>query len=839
MKYFLDDFISTLTPQGAKQAAFMLSDAKIEKEQFKALEAKLAKNMSLGKIQLPQMYTTEIVSGAQISEIFMQMGISVSEIFNRSNNISLLLDNYIGVLGTDIKALENELNVLEKSIDNYAFLIADNGAYDYAYLESFSDERGRDVELETIPDRAGQEFDPSDNATVDMATGTLVSTADYSQDWPISTVNISATNVATLLSETELETLNNLIKPSLDNGWKVSVKSPSLLKGRLQGFQDPEATTTGAQFILEFVLASPAPADTIKIVPFSDWGLTLTEVRTYKDADDSVYDRVWSDNVSITQPYNVHFARSVVSRFRLYLKQPFYRRGIDRPAAAEDRNKKIFDELAGKNIALPENPSTNKNTPMSGSRSSAGWWDQRMIMYLDNKVRTKREDTPFTASIPRSDFRKNWGAFSYRSNSLERKTFVDNKKIWSDQDWTARLVADVVRNIADSEAVWGHAFNSPRQVKPAWANSSNNLRPDRDHTIAHTSASDEPQLTQGKGEGDVSLPYTYKLGMRSVSIGLASPQDRSVYLSRRLDAPGSVGAVRLKSDFVDLDLLDTDKDSPRITSVEFSVSNLSKPIREIDWTPIVPIGTATIVGERLFPDVTGMCKLRFTAKIDADIKIYINGYHQKDYDIKSIARRLGDSNGLAYDAINIPLNQFTSTDVLTVDYTPSHDFTTIEFPPADPTAAPPLVSAYDEGGAGEGFVDSGNQLVITTQQNPYIDYRQVATATYNPIGGLSGYSPITVRFTDGTVAINLTNYKDGSQSVLDPDAENYQYIQSGKTLMFNRVVTKPFRVFYQFQPSDIRVRVVLRCNHSEFVTPRVDFFQLKAKTVKADAKRKL
>lgn len=839
MKYFLDDFISTLTPQGAKQAAFMLSDAKIEKEQFKAIEAKLAKNLALGTIQLPNMNPTEVVSGPQMAEIFNQMGMSVSEIFNRSNNISLLLDNYIGVLGTDIKALENELNVLEKSIDNYAFLIADNGSYDFAHLESFSDERGRDEELDVIPDRAGQKFSPKDQATIDMATGTLVSSSAQSQSWPIAAVDIAATNVATLMTETELETLKNIIKPSLDSGWKVSIKSPSLLKGKLQNFQDDDPAVTGVQFILEFVLASPAPSDTIKLMPFSDWGLTLTEVRTYPGEDESVFDRVWSGSASINQPYTVHFARSVVSRFRLYIKQPFYRREIDRPVAAEDRNKKIFDELAGKNIAMPENPSTNKEIPLSGSRSSSGWWDQRMIMYLDDRIRSRKADSPFTVSAPRNDFKKNWGAFSYRSSSLERKTFEENKKIWSDQDWTARLVADVVKNIANSESVWGHTFNAQHQVKPAWTNTYAAMRPDRDHLVAPTSPSEDPHTPQGRGEGQVSIPYNYKIGLRTVAVGLSSPQDRSVFVSKRLDAPGSVGAVRIKSAFSDVDLIDTDKDSTRITSVEYSIANLSKPTIEANWTPILPIGTAEILGERLFPDVTGLCKLRFTAKIDADIKIYINGYHQKDYDIKSIARRLGDSNGLAYDAINIPLNQFTSIDVLTVDYTPSHDFTTIEIPPADPTAAPPLVSAYDETGAGEGFIDSSNQLVISMGHNPYIDYRQVATATYNEEGGLSGYSPIVVRFTDGTVAINLTNYKDGSQSILDPDAEIYQYIQSGKTLMFNRVVTKPFRVFYQFQPSDVRVRVVLRCNHSEFVTPRVDFFQLKAKTIKADAKRKL
>lgn len=839
MKYFLDDYIATLSPSGAKKAAYLLANAKIEKEQFKAIEAKLADGLNLGKIQLAQYRTAEIVSGSAMTEMFREMDLSITDVFNRANDISLLLDNYKDVLSTDIKALEDELMVLEKAIDNYAFLIADNGAFDYAFLESFSDERGRETEFEKIPDRAGLEFTQSDWATIDTATGTLISTSDYAQTWPISTTKIVKTNVSTLLSDTDIATLDNIIKPSLDTGWKVSLKSPTLIQGRLQEFEDSEANTTGPQFVLEFTLASPSPADTIKIVPFAEWGLTLTEVRTFKDEDDSVYQRVWSDNVDVVQPYSVHFPRSVVSRFRLYFKQPTYRRGLERPVAVEDRNKKIFDEMIKKNITPAEIAPINKDTPSVGSRSPNGAYDQRVIMYLDDKIKRKKTDTPFSTSRPRTDYRKNWGAFSYRSMHLERRSFQDDRKIWANQDWATQLVGDVVRSIANSEAIWGNVLNSQHQVKPAWAPSATSVRPDQDHTVPRTSASQDPHAVQGLGEGEVSLPYSYKLGMRSVLIGLATPNERSVFVSRRLDAPGSVGSVRIKSAYINQNLLDTDKDSARVTSIEYSVSNLSKPIREADWTAILPIDATIVEGERLFPDSFGLCRLRFTAKTDAPIKIYINGYFQADYDITQMARRSNNGQGLAYESISIPLDHFTSTDILTVDYTPSRDYSTIEFPPADPTAAPPLVSIYDSDGAGEGYVDSGNQLVIYTSQNPYIDYRQVATSTYSTTLGLSSYSPIVVKFTDGTIATNLTNYKDGVQTLLDPSNEKYQYIQSGNTLMFNKVVTTPFRVFYQFQPSDIRVRVVLRCNHTEFVTPRVDFYQLKAKTIKADAKRKL
>lgn len=841
MKYFLDDFIGTLGPDGGRRAAFVLADAKIEKEQFKSIVGKLEKNMSIGKLELSPVVSFQDVSGSDLESKFRELNLTVSEIFQRSNYVSLLLDNYVGVLGSDIKALEDELAVLEKNVNNYAFLIADNGAFDYAYLEGFSDERGRELELEEIPDRAGRNFNVADWANVDTQTGelTMSNFGAGSHRWPIQDVRMVRNNVSALLTSRDHATLKNMIQPRSDNGWKVSIKSPSLISGQVEGFKEEETTPSGPQFVFEFTLASPAPCDTITILPFSDWDFIISEVRTYEGDDDSKYKSILDDPIAINGAFNINFPTNVISRFRIYARQPTYRRVSSRPVAAEDGNKKMFDELLEKNVLPDSGQKPNTLTPLSGSKSSYGWWDQRMLMFLEDKNKLRKNNSPFAVGIPRADFRKNWGSFSYRSNRLQRNAYEENYKAWASEDWTTRLVEDVVKDIANSENLWSSVFNSPKQVKPANGATSDNLRTDRDSTLPFSSSSTNPKTVQPLGEGHSSMPYVYKMGIRHVEVGQSSTRDRAVFVSRRMDAPGDIGTVRIKSDYVNRKVTDTDRDTDRITSIEFSVTPVAKPISEIDWIPILPIDTPEVIGERLFPDVSGKAFLRFTAKIDAPIRVYINGYHKKDYDIKDIARRKDSRSGLAYDALTLPVSDYTSSDILTVDYTPSHDFATIDFPPLDPTASPPLVSSYDENGAGEGFLSSGNQLIVTTRQNPYIDYKQVATSTYDTSHGLSGYSPLTVRFEDGTIAYNLTNYKGGTQSALDPGSDDIQYLQSGKSLMFNKVVAQPFRVYYQFQPSDVRVRVVLRCNYTSFATPRVDYFQLKAKTKKADAKRKL
>ena len=86
-------------------------------------------------------------------------------------------------------------------------------------------------------------------------------------------------------------------------------------------------------------------------------------------------------------------------------------------------------------------------------------------------------------------------------------------------------------------------------------------------------------------------------------------------------------------------------------------------------------------------------------------------------------------------------------------------------------------------------------------------------------------------------AINLTNYTNSVQANLDSDSSSYQYIQSGNYIKFNKAVAKNFRVYYNYFPSNFRVRVILRSNTAENVSPKVDFFQVKTKTRKPDAQR--
>ena len=862
MRLFLDDFIRAQTPTGRARAATLLASAKVNKAQLQEIANKLINEVQTGAITLPIPLPYDDLRGELIRGVLADIEINHDEIFAGSNNVSAVLDSLFGILSADIKSLEEELSAVEKSVDNYAFLLSDHGAYDYAYLESFNDERGMDLSLSVLPDRGSRDFSLKDLAYVDTASGTLVISGNDIRRWPISNVSIVGTNVSTLIPESSYANLDNIVQANSATGWSASVTAPSVLTSNIEGWKESGVAIknddvldgtdlAGLKFVLEFTLPGPQSCDTLTIDPMSDWDFIVSEILLYPSSnDDNVYYSPLSGPMTIDRSKIISFPTQTVSKFRLYVRQATYKRQFDRSLDTEARNKKVFDELVFKNV-IPPSPTkkkqNNDNLPEVGPFSSYGWWDQRMLLWLKDRQDPEKQGSPYAVSIPKADYRKNWGAFSQRSNRLERRTFEAARSGWDNNDWVTRIVQDVILSIAGSENIWSSVLNTTKQVKPSWDATSNNLRQDRLNRGVSTEVSSDPGKVKNMGQdfAPVKLPYKYKLGIKNVSIGTVYPSDRAVFISKRLEAPGEIGEVRLKTSDNNVSVADTNRDTPQVTSVEYSVSNLSNPTKENNWIPILPVDSSDVVGEKLIPDVTGKCILRFPAKIDAPMQVYINGKKliadgtESNTSIRlkmSDVVILNETNQNIY-AVKIPLSMIASRDILTIDYVPSRDFTTISFTDANTDGKPPLASAYDDDGAGEGFDDSGGQLVIDLAHNPFVDPESVASATYNATTGLDGYSPIVLKFDDGTIAYNLTNYKGGTQTALDSDSDDYQFIHTGNTLMFNKLVSKAFRVFYQFQPSDVRVRVVLRSNYTSYVSPSVDFFQLKAKTKKADVGR--
>ncbi len=328
---------------------------------------------------------------------------------------------------------------------------------------------------------------------------------------------------------------------------------------------------------------------------------------------------------------------------------------------------------------------------------------------------------------------------------------------------------------------------------------------------------------------DTSYKYRYVLGLKYVKAKLTNYSQRAVYISKPIGVSGDISEVKLKESSINYY---SQKESNSLTSVEYSVTNRPDIFNESSWTPILPIGELIVRGERLFPDSNGIALFRFNT-LGESVSLYKNGIKYDESDISSFY--LTRENVNTVYGLKIPFSKYTSKDILTCDYATAGNDSVISFDNFTEGVSTYL-SYSEEDLPGQSFYGTG-RLEYELNYTPYIDYAQVSSSSYIQGYGLSPYSPISIVFEDGTSAINLTNYKNKDQVVLDKNSSSYSFLQSNNIIIFNKPINLNFRVFYNYIPSIFRVRVVLRSNYLETVSPKVDFYQVKTKTKKPDSQR--
>lgn len=843
MRNYVDDYVKTLRTNQRQRAANILESAKIDKIQMTSIINKLSDFSELSNIVLNPEEPGSLMAAGRVQISFRDAFLAIGEMYLESNILSLGLDSYTNVLTSDVAQLENELIALEKAIANYAFLLADGKSFDYAYFEGFSDYRGIDYVDWEIPDRAGLNFTKDQLAFVQPSEGILAIPDKIVRAYSLSARVIDSNCSSYVTSDTGV---NNAVNAKSGTGWRMSVSSPSPITYVLRSFQDfyqntknfwqerweknqwfyeennisptlNQATPVGASVVTEFSLEQPSPCDTINIKPFADTGFELTQVVIYKDQADVNGVPVLIEPKKIDSPVNIYFPLQPVARFKLFLRQGEYNRNASVPASTEDSYRKLLDSVITDEII--------RKTTSGNNNFSWYLWDIQRMTFLLYRI-------------------NNSGSFYYFNPYQSGRPAM-----WAERNeaYILRQVMDTLKTQGLNVDTWDKNSNTVYQIKELFRNYLNNsgiILFDRvpGNTTVITPGDPQPVITGYNTQSaeslyhtprDQTLDYEYNFGIQSISVGGSVQNYKGVFVSKKVPASGDIGELRLKAKDNHFNYVNTDKDSLVATSVEYSVTNKSRPDEEADWKPILPIGIFQIEGERFYPDSTGAGKFRFTANLDNSIVLYKNG-KIVNIDTKNLLIR--SPNGQTAIGLKLPIGQFTPQDIFTCDYVPSRDFSTVSFAETDFSNVP-LVTSFDENGAGEGFTALSNQLIATLKFEPYIDYTKVETSSYDSELGLNPYSPLVVRFKDGSIAVNLTNYKGGGQTELDPTADQYQFIHSGNTLIFNKQVTQEFRVYYQYLLSNVRVRIVLRVNDVSAVSPTVDMFQLKAKTRKADARK--
>lgn len=337
--------------------------------------------------------------------------------------------------------------------------------------------------------------------------------------------------------------------------------------------------------------------------------------------------------------------------------------------------------------------------------------------------------------------------------------------------------------------------------------------------------------------------YEYSFAIKGIQVGKASGLQseskalslaKACYVSSRIPVPGDVYGIKAK--------LNVDKnassynsssfDLQEPNSYELSVSFNENPKIENDWIPIASYDSNEIKSEMLFIDpASSSAKLRFYPQV-ATLKIFEN---QKILSTNKYVVNKFDKS--------IIINSFNKNSIYIASYELDNNNYSQQYVDVSVLSnAVKILGAGEEGKDGEFFQRTSSENKVTLKNNPHVDSLKLKNATYSltygtiPISDYSGYSPVIVKFSDGTYAINLTNYLEGSFQKTDfYNTSEILFFQNGRNLIFNKPINQPFNVIYNYMNNYIRFRLIVRNNFPNyFSNGSVDNVILKMKTKSPD-----
>ncbi len=794
MKNFLSDYIFSTASKSQEKIQNILAASQASKEDLDQIADRISNIATRSPITVrPESYGG-LITNTGLDSVQRDTDIRMRELYDDSNLVSLLLDTNTEILSGEVKKQRDQLLTFEKFIENYSFMLADGGFYDYAYTESFNDE----IQKETssllsgmLYDRSGKSFDEqAESLHVDQGTGSLVMDPGFQVTYPFNPT-ISKNNAAAYItSDTGIDKVNS---NSTGEGWRVAVSSPRPISSALY-----PGLEKGCQFEVEMFLNEPALCDSISIFPMADLPIQILSLKVYSEGNTEFQEFV-NSSVRLDRNMTFYFARQNVARIALVINQPVYTRGKLPPVQSEIDYKEAV-------VAQPYFSQDKKSIVDVRTNSAFRRIFKKWSLFNDSpKVSMKIPAAQIDKYSP--DKLNSKEALSYEKDqyNLYSRFKVDSKKQSIFVRWMIQKMFKDQPDLLDRFSIHRRGPYTPNA----------NI----------TTVLDEEQPTTDLE----SLNYEYTLGIRSLRLGISDRPTRGVFISKPVPAPVQGGVVRIRVEDVNYYLAQSYLDNKFVTSIEYSITNRSNPTKEEDWIPIVPSNYKDeIINERLFPQSSGYAPFRFGAKNSDSITVYKNGVQIiKDSLVFVQSDDLASIRGVRIPSSEFSLNQ---DDVYTVGYLPQGDKTTIVFSDYG-FKDKSLASAFDDNGAGELFSGSGVSNSITLRNYPYVDYQRIELeGTYSQTTGLvSDYQPISIVLSDGTIVHNYTNYNGLIQNELRADDVNYAFVHSNANIVFNKAINQPFRVYYQYEPSYLRYRIIFRVNVAERTSPQVDSITIKTK----------
>jgi len=783
-------------------------------------------------------------------DAFRDSDIRIKNYFSAANTVGLIINSMLDIFTSEIEKLEKDVDVLENFVNNYEYLAGKDDLYNSNYIEKFDNslfDYRSDGIIFPLVDRDNVSFDENGNGFVDTKSGTF----KIGNESKITNLTKSIESIIIKSNYDFMDYsdtgFNSVFTETLFDSWSVSVKSPSIIKSPLNELSEycgyDTTAINGAQTYVEIMLSSPQLMDTLYITPNYSNGLQLLQVVLFNDEQ---------PNISIfNQNFNQESAEkvSVTSSSRGFIPV------LSKPKLIDSVSEIIFEKTLVKKIVLIFNQSLYKKTEITTNNTEIV---SRKIYEIVKSIRKQRknntdklQDLVYSIFLKKNstkqllknlDYISNYYSYRYpcidsRINGpiYSRKLLEDMKEMGSFDSTSSTIISNIFENFishvmdenseifdqstyVESVTARGYGFNF-RSVGLLPLKSSNV------YNGIKTQSSNPEVISRSNNSALVDLlseektdQYEYNFSLRSIDFSLVqrNSSNKACFVSRKIPINGHPLAIKAKliKDRSNLDLNNYSYNLKESTSYEISFSNIEIPDQEQDWIPLVPSGETSVSSEVLFFDYQNKTSTTRFSFMENSLSIYENGIavEPQRYSIsgRTISMPKIDPKAIyvcSYD-LNSNIYNYDS-----IDLTSSGLFQESTKP------------AYGPHGSGELYSSTDLTNRIKLSNIPYVNSSYLQNATYSNLvgtvftGTAAGYSPVKVLLSDGSYAINITNYTSSSDY---PDfsskSSGTYFIQSGKEIIFNKYIDSELKVIYDYVPNSLRFRLIMRKN-----IPNIDY----------------
>jgi len=827
--------IRSLSRGSQSTVAGLIRSMKVDKDQLSSLVSSI-NSFSVGEDFAAGVVAPFSVMNREILlDLFRDSFIRISRLFRVLNSTGAAISSMIDVFSSEIKKVEKDIEILNTFVDTYEFTSGKDDLYDFGYIEKFNDSLSSytsDGVNFVIPDRSGEDFTNGSGGYVDQFSGVFKMGNSYKSVNVVD--NIKSIKVDSNYDEyvTSFSSPTALFTETLKDSWSTTVKSPHILKTTLDYYSKyitySNPILDGAQTVLRIDFNSPVTCDSIRLVPNDGRDLYVSQIILFTDEYYTQSDNIVSGNSEEIKPYKtvlsapvslsslseISFGKTAIDKMIIIFNQVGYLRSKIVPGKSE-LNSKIIQNFM--------------NYKMSERLESFS--ESQDIVYKFLKERTDISRIRKANSVNYSYYSTSF------PNTLKRyvtrmadrmRMFGGSDKISETNIVGSPVFKDLVNSMVYSLDSKNSLFDTYNYIeRPSSSRSVGGLGSSSFSVSKNSNFLDYKNIEYSKPiksygmngllralstleKGDA---YEYAFSLQSLEFLLADNKqvDKAVFTSKKIPINSHIEAIKAACRFNNSDQeIVSNLDIPSSISYELSISNDDIPSSEYQWQPLAFSGQQSVDSEVLFLDSSnGTAPLRFRPIVDT-IRVYIDGL-------------FCDPSLYYYSAVSnsIKINETILNSNSNSVYVASYDLDRLEYGPdvidfVKNNSFKETVKRYQSGdGFGQRFNSLPGGKVAKLDYTPYVKPDISSTRTYNDKYGTvfsDGYKPITIRFEDGTYAVDLTNYTNYPQKVAFYASNQPLFISNGKEITFDRQINQPFIVDYEYIPYNLRFRLVLRKN---------------------------